>query len=71
MLHFFKRKWKYLSHVQIFGAPGSSVHGVLQGWVLKWVAISFYMGSSQSKDQTPVSCIQADSLPSEPPGKLK
>ena len=30
---------------------GSSVHGILQASILEWVAISFYRGSSQPKDQ--------------------
>ena len=37
--------------------PGSSVHGNLESWVLVWVAIPFSKGSSQSRDQTQVSCI--------------
>ena len=48
--------------------PGSSVHGILQARILEWVVISYSRGSSQPKDQTQVSCIEADSLPSEPPG---
>ena len=48
--------------------PGCSVHGIFQARVLEWVAISFSRGSSQTKDQTHVSCI-ADSLLAEPPGK--
>ena len=35
--------------------PGSSVHGIFQARILKWVAISFSRGSSQPKDQTHVS----------------
>ena len=35
---------------------GSSVQGILQARILKWVAISFSRGSSWSKDQTWVSC---------------
>ena len=49
--------------------PGSSVHGVSQARILEWVAISFSRGSSWLRDQTQVSCIAADSLTSEPPGK--
>ena len=30
--------------------PGSSVHGIFQARVLKWVAISFSRGSSQPRD---------------------
>ena len=37
--------------------PGSSVHGILQGRILKWVAIPFSRGSSQPKDRTQVSSI--------------
>ena len=57
--------------------PGSSVHEIFQARVLKWVAISFSRGSSQPRDQTCVSrisCVsglQADSLPTEPPGKSR
>ena len=35
--------------------PGSSVHGILQARILKWVAIFFSRGSSQPRDQTHVS----------------
>ena len=52
---------------------GFSVHGILQARILKWVAIPLSRGSSWPKDQTWVSCrspsSQADSVPSEPPGK--
>ena len=37
--------------------PGSSVHGISQARILKWVAISFSRGSSWAKDWTWVSCI--------------
>ena len=37
---------------------GSSVHGILQARVLKWVAIPFSRGSSQLRDQTCVFCRQ-------------
>ena len=46
--------------------PGSSVHEILQARILEWVAIPFSRGSSQARDWT---TLQADSLPSEPPGK--
>ena len=36
--------------------PGSSVHGVFQARILACVAIASSRGSSQPKDQTPVSC---------------
>ena len=37
--------------------PGSSVHGIFQARILKWVAISFSKGFSWPRDRTPVSCI--------------
>ena len=37
--------------------PGSSVHWVLQARILKRVAISYAMESSQARDQTKISCI--------------
>ena len=48
---------------------GSSVHGIFQARVLEWIAISFSRGSSQPRNRTWVSALQADALPSEPPGK--
>ena len=36
---------------------GSSVHGVLQAWILGRMAISFSRGSSRLRDWTQVSCI--------------
>ena len=48
---------------------GSSVHGILQVRILGWVAISISSGSSWPRDQTLVSWLQTDSLPSESPGK--
>ena len=37
--------------------PGSSVRGIFQARILKWILISFSRGSSLSRDQTCVSCI--------------
>ena len=37
--------------------PGSSVHGILQARILMWVAIPSSRGSSQSRDQTWVTCL--------------
>ena len=34
-----------------------TVHGILQARILEWVAFPFSRGSSQPKDQTPVSHI--------------
>ena len=36
--------------------PGSSVHGILQERIMKWVAISYSRGSSWSRNWTQVSC---------------
>ena len=49
--------------------PGSSVHGILQARILEWVAISFSRGSSQSGIDLGSPALQADALPSGPPGK--
>ena len=51
--------------------PGFSVHGILQVTVLEWVAMPSSRGSSWPKDQTQSTALQADFLPSKPPGKLK
>ena len=37
--------------------PGSSIHGIFQARVLKWVSISFSRGSSQPRDRTQISHI--------------
>ena len=51
-----------------YSLPGFSVHGILQARILEWFAIFFSRGSSRPRDQrSPV--LQANSLPSEPPGK--
>ena len=51
--------------------PGSSVHGILQARILEWVAISFSRVTSQPRDRAWETALQADSLLSEPPGKLR
>ena len=47
--------------------PASSVHGIFQTKILKWIPIPFSRGSSQPR----FPALQTDSLPSEPPGKPK
>ena len=37
--------------------PASSVHGILQGRILEWVAFPFSRGSSRPRDWTWVSCV--------------
>ena len=49
--------------------PGSSVHEIYQARILEWIAISFSRWSSRPRNRTWVSTLQADALPSEPPGK--
>ena len=51
--------------------PGSSVHGALQARILEWIAIPFSSDISDPgiKSRSPPA-LQADFLPSEPPGKL-
>ena len=50
-------------------SPGSSVRGILQAGLLEWVAIPFSRGSPNPGIKPWSSALQADSLPSEPPGK--
>ena len=45
--------------------------GILQARILDWVAVPSSGGSSQPRDQTQVSALQADSLMTESPGKPK
>ena len=37
--------------------PGSSVHRIFQVRIQEWVAISFFRGSSQPRDQTHIPCV--------------
>ena len=37
--------------------PGSSVHGILQAWILEWVVMSSSRGSSHPRDRTGISYI--------------
>ena len=46
-----------------YSLQGSSVHGILQARILKWVAIPFSRESSQPMGRTQVPTLQADSLP--------
>ena len=48
--------------------PASSVHGFLQARILEWLAF-LSPGDLQDPEIKPGSALQADSLPSEPPGK--
>ena len=48
--------------------PGSSVHGILQEWIMEWVAIPFSRDLPDSGIKLGSLALQADSLLSEPPG---
>ena len=52
----------FLSHFQLCGPtdcslPGFSVHGIFQSWILVWIATSSSRKSSQTRNQTCLSCI--------------
>ena len=49
--------------------PGSSVHGILQTRILEWVAIPSPRDLSDPGIKPGSLALQANSLPSEPPGK--
>ena len=49
--------------------PGSSVHGALQARIVEWVAISSPWDLLNPGIEPASPALQADSLPSEPPGQ--
>ena len=49
--------WLSATSWTVCSPPASSVHGIIPARILEWVAISSASGSSQSRDQTCVSCI--------------
>ena len=49
--------------------PGSFVHGILQARILEWVAILFSRDLPDPEIESGSPALQADSLPSKPPGK--
>ena len=51
--------------------PGSSVHGILQARILEQVAMSSFRGSPDSWIKSGSPALQADSSPSELPGKTQ
>ena len=51
--------------------PGSFVHGILQARIQEWVPFPFSRGFSNPGIEPRSLTLQADSLPSEPPGKPK
>ena len=52
-----------------YGLPGSSVHGISQGRVLEWVAISSSMGSSRPGEEPESPGLASGFFTTEPPGK--
>ena len=44
-------------NTMVYSLPGSSAHGILQARILEWVAISFFRGSSQPRNQNRMSHI--------------
>ena len=54
-----------------YSLPSSSVHGILQARIVEWVAIPFSREYSQPRIKPRSPALQADSLPSESPGKSK
>ena len=51
------QSWPTLCHSKDCSPPGSSIHGIFQGRILEWVAISFSRGSSRRRNRIRVSCI--------------
>ena len=51
--------------------PGSSVHGILQARIVEWAAIPPPGDLSNLGAETTSPALQADCLPTEPPGKPK
>ena len=60
------RKWK--SCWTLWDPTDYTAHGILQARILEWVAVPFSRASSQPRDWTRSPTLQADSVPSEPPG---
>ena len=54
-----------------YSPPAFSVDRIHQARILEWVAIPFSRGSSDPGIELRSPALQADSLPSEPPGKPK
>ena len=64
-----------LSCVWLFMTPWAQMAPlsmrILQARILEWVAFPLYRGSSEPRDPTRSTALQADSFPAEPPGKPK
>ena len=51
--------------------PGSSIHGILKARILEWIAVLFSQDLPNPGIEPRSPALQADSLPSEPPGMPK
>ena len=58
-----------LCHPMDCSLPDSSVNGIFQARVLDWIAISFSGDLPDPGSEPRSPALQADALPSEPPGK--
>ena len=58
MLNHFSHVW-FFATLWICSLPGSCVHGILQAWLLEWVAVPSSKGSSWTRDRTHVSISHA------------
>ena len=65
------QSWSTLCDPMDCSLPGSFVRGILQARILGWVAISFSRRFPNPGIEPRSPALQADSLPSEPPGKPK
>ena len=58
---------------QTVASQAPSVHGISQARILKQVAVSYFRGSSQARDQTHIVCVSYIDrqifFTTEPPGK--
>ena len=49
--------WPTLCDTMDCSPPGASVHGIFQTRILEGVVVSFFRGSSQSRDRSSISCV--------------
>jgi len=67
--HIWKCNMNKVNSASVSHPPDSSVHGILQARILKWITVPFSRGSYQPGMEHRSLALQADSLPSEPPRK--
>ena len=61
--------WLFVNPWTVCSLPGSSVHGISHVRILEWVAISFFRGSSQPRNQTHISCLAGKFFTTESQGE--